>query len=44
MEDAIEPLLGVEIVDEHDNVVDMRKLATAKLKKREQRERIKKNT
>ena len=31
LEDAIETLLGVEIVDEHDNVVDMRKLATAKL-------------
>ena len=44
LEDAIETLLGVEIVDEHDNVVDMRKLATAKLEKREQRERIKKNT
>ena len=27
MEDAIETLLGVEIVDEHDSVVDMRKLA-----------------
>ena len=44
LEDAIETLLGVEIVDEHDNVVDMRKLATAKLEKREQRERIKKIT
>ena len=46
LEDAIETLLGVEIVDEHDNVVDMRKLATAKLEKREkreQRERIKNN-
>ena len=32
LEDAIETLLGVEIVDEHDNVIDMRKLATAKLK------------
>jgi len=31
LEDAIETLLGVEIVDEHDNVVDMRKLAKAKL-------------
>ena len=31
LEDAIETLLGVEIVDEHDNVVDMRKLATAKM-------------
>ena len=30
LEDAIETLLGVEIVDEHDSVVDMRKLATAK--------------
>ena len=34
LEDAIETLLGVEIVDEHDHVVDMRKLATAKLEKR----------
>ena len=41
LEDAIETLLGVEIVDEHDSVVDMRKLATAKLKKRKQRERVK---
>ena len=32
LEDAIETLLGVEIVDEHDNVIDMRKLAFAKLK------------
>ena len=31
LEDAIETLLGVEIVDESDNVVDMRKLATAKM-------------
>ncbi len=31
LEDAIETLLGVEIVDEHDNVVDMRKLASAKM-------------
>tara|TARA_A200000159_G_scaffold88545_1_gene81982 strand:+ start:393 stop:1445 length:1053 start_codon:yes stop_codon:yes gene_type:complete len=44
LEDAIETLLGVEIVDEHDNVVDMRKLATAKLEKREQRERVKNKT
>ena len=41
LEDAIETLLGVEIVDEHDSVVDMRKLATAKLKKRQQRVRSK---
>ena len=41
LEDAIETLLGVEIVDEHDNVVDMRKLATAKLEKRQQRARAK---
>ena len=34
LEDAIETLLGVEIVDEHDNVVDMRKLASAKMKQR----------
>ena len=39
LEDAIETLLGVEIVDEHDSVVDMRKLASAKLAKRQQRER-----
>ena len=39
LEDAIETLLGVEIVDEHDNVVDMRKLASAKLEKRQQKER-----
>ena len=32
LEDAIETLLGVEIVDEHDNVIDMRKLAKAKLR------------
>ena len=31
LEDAIETLLGVEIVDEHDHVVDMRKLATAEM-------------
>ena len=40
LEDAIETLLGVEIVDEHDSVVDMRKLATAKLEKRQQKERF----
>ena len=39
LEDAIETLLGVEIVDEHDSVVDMRKLASAKLAKRQQKER-----
>jgi CBS domain containing-hemolysin-like protein len=44
LEDAIETLLGVEIVDEHDNVVDMRKLASAKLEKREQKARIKNET
>jgi len=38
LEDAIETLLGVEIVDEHDNVVDMRKLATAKMMEKEQGE------
>ena len=38
LEDAIETLLGVEIVDEHDNVVDMRKLATAKMIEKEQSE------
>tara|TARA_Y100001970_G_C14232215_1_gene859375 strand:+ start:1799 stop:2836 length:1038 start_codon:yes stop_codon:yes gene_type:complete len=32
LEDAIETLLGVEIVDEHDSVIDMRKLASAKMK------------
>ena len=35
LEDAIETLLGVEIVDEHDHVVDMRKLAKAKMKQKE---------
>lgn len=35
LEDAIETLLGVEIVDEHDHVVDMRKLATAKMMEKE---------
>ena len=38
LEDAIETLLGVEIVDEHDRVVDMRKLATAKMMEKEQSE------
>ena len=38
LEDAIETLLGVEIVDEHDRVVDMRKLATAKMMEKEQGE------
>jgi len=32
LEDAIETLLGVEIVDEHDSVVDLRKLAREKYK------------
>ena len=41
LEDAIETLLGVEIVDEHDSVVDMRKLASAKLEKRQQKARNK---
>ncbi len=40
LEDAIETLLGVEIVDEHDNVVDMRKLAKAKLKEKEKEKAI----
>ena len=44
LEDAIETLLGVEIVDEHDNVVDMRKLASAKLEKRQQKTRNKNQT
>jgi CBS domain containing-hemolysin-like protein len=44
LEDAIETLLGVEIVDEHDSVVDMRKLASAKLEKRQQKERNKNAT
>ena len=35
LEDAIETLLGVEIVDEYDRVVDMRKLATAKMLEKE---------
>lgn len=34
LEDAIETLLGVEIVDEHDSVVDLRKLAREKYKSR----------
>ncbi|MFC1786244.1 CNNM domain-containing protein [Candidatus Neomarinimicrobiota bacterium] len=34
LEDAIETLLGVEIVDEHDSVIDMRKLAIDRRKKR----------
>ena len=41
LEDAIETLLGVEIVDEHDHVVDMRKLAKAKLKQKEIEEKSK---
>ena len=40
LEDAIETLLGVEIVDEMDSVVDMRKLAAAKLA----RERAERNS
>ena len=35
LEDAIETLLGVEIVDEHDSVVDMRKLATEKFRRKQ---------
>lgn len=34
LEDAIETLLGVEIVDEHDSVIDMRKLAIERREKR----------
>ena len=34
LEDAIETLLGVEIVDEHDSVIDMRKLAMERREKR----------
>ncbi|MFC1565413.1 CNNM domain-containing protein [Candidatus Neomarinimicrobiota bacterium] len=34
LEDVIETLLGVEIVDEHDSVIDMRKLAIDRRKKR----------
>lgn len=37
MEDAIETLLGREIIDESDRVVDMRKLARQRLKNRSQR-------
>ena len=33
MEDVIETMLGVEIVDEHDDVVDMQKLALERWKK-----------
>ncbi|RMF08591.1 MAG: HlyC/CorC family transporter [Candidatus Neomarinimicrobiota bacterium] len=36
LEDAIETLLGVEIVDEHDSVVDLRKLAREKFRSRQQ--------
>jgi len=34
LEDAIETLLGVEIVDEHDSVIDMRQLALERREKR----------
>ena len=34
LEDAIETLLGVEIVDEHDSVIDMRKLAIERRQRR----------
>jgi len=34
LEDAIETLLGVEIVDEYDSVIDMRKLAVERREKR----------
>ena len=34
LEDAIETLLGVEIVDEHDSVIDMRKLAVERRENR----------
>ena len=34
LEDAIETILGVEIVDEFDSVEDLRKLAIEKWKKR----------
>ena len=34
LEDAIETLLGVEIVDETDNVADMRALARARMQRR----------
>ena len=34
LEDAIETLFGVEIVDEHDSVIDMRKLAVERRQKR----------
>ena len=36
--DAFVTVLGVEIVDEHDHVVDMRKLAKAKLRQKEVKE------
>ena len=39
LEDAIETLLGVEIVDEHDHVIDMRKLAKAKLLDKERKKK-----
>lgn len=42
MEDALESLLGVEIVDEFDPVVDMRKLARDKITARQKGEKQKK--
>ncbi|NOZ74982.1 MAG: HlyC/CorC family transporter [FCB group bacterium] len=44
LEDAIETLLGVEIVDEHDSVVDLRKLAREKYKSRLHSRQIKPRT
>ena len=38
MEDVIETLLGTEIVDEHDEAVDLRKLATMRARRRARRD------
>lgn len=43
LEDAIETLLGVEIVDEHDSVIDMRKLAVERREKRLSTQKTKKS-
>ena len=40
LEDAIETILGVEIVDEYDSVEDMRKLALEEYEKRRKERKI----
>jgi hypothetical protein len=42
LEDTVETLLGVEIVDETDPVVDMRKLALEQIKKSRSKNQFKK--